>query len=220
MVDALADVPPEVGRQEGGQGREPHDAVGGNAAQLRQWQFEWLLARGLRPNSRLLDLGCGTLRGGIAFISYLDSGHYVGVDPRPEFLECGNSLISQLRLCDKFPELLSLHRFDQIVAPVFDFVLTQSVVNHLDRAGIEATICRVASSMRSGAIWLTTLQLSSRAAFVEPGKPHRWRAGELTSSRVNPEWFFGLCAAAGLAVVIWPDRAHPAGLVTATLIRT
>ena len=52
----------------------------------RQFQIDFLLRMGLQPDEDLLDLGCGTLRGGIPMIEYLHAGKYVGVDVRAEVL--------------------------------------------------------------------------------------------------------------------------------------
>ncbi|HXG47860.1 MAG TPA: hypothetical protein VNO52_09560, partial [Methylomirabilota bacterium] len=48
--------------------------------ELQAYQLRVLQANGLRPEHRLLDIGCGPLQGGVAFIGYLAPGHYVGVD--------------------------------------------------------------------------------------------------------------------------------------------
>jgi len=53
----------------------------------RRFQLEFLLGAGLKPHHRLLDFGCGTLRGGLPLIEYLDQGNYVGLDVRTETLK-------------------------------------------------------------------------------------------------------------------------------------
>ncbi len=40
------------------------DMVGGMWEEIGRLQFEFLRARGLKPSHRLLDIGCGSLRGG------------------------------------------------------------------------------------------------------------------------------------------------------------
>src|SRR5205807_6035012 len=54
--------------------------VGGAWEEIGRLQFEFLTGNGLKPHHRLLDVGCGALRGGLHFIRYLDEGNYVGVD--------------------------------------------------------------------------------------------------------------------------------------------
>jgi hypothetical protein len=43
-------------------------------------QQDFLIAQGLRPTSKLLDVGCGALRAGIVLARYLQPGAYYGID--------------------------------------------------------------------------------------------------------------------------------------------
>ena len=43
------------------------DLVGGNWDLLGNLQFEFMIANGLLPCRRLLDIGCGCLRGGVRY---------------------------------------------------------------------------------------------------------------------------------------------------------
>ena len=43
--------------------------------------FTVLLQEGLRPSSRVLDVGCGALRLGYWLLRFLDPGRYFGIDP-------------------------------------------------------------------------------------------------------------------------------------------
>ena len=64
-------------------GNERHDWVGpGYHEMKREFQINFLKSHGLSPDKTLLDLGCGTLQGGIPIIDYLDVGHYFGIDVR------------------------------------------------------------------------------------------------------------------------------------------
>ena len=54
--------------------------IGGHWEALGKLQFDYLVANGLKPGHRLLDIGCGTLRGGRHFIRYLAPGGYTGID--------------------------------------------------------------------------------------------------------------------------------------------
>jgi hypothetical protein len=102
---------------------------------------------------------------------------------------------------------------------VFDFVLTQSVLNHLDAAGIAQTIDRVAASLSADGRWLTTVALSESVDGVACGKPHPWREGEWWKAVMHPKWFTEQCLARDLSIVAMPDVDHPAGLTTAVLGR-
>src|ERR1035438_2924105 len=52
-------------------------------------QFEFLKSRGLLPDHRFMDVGCGALRGGSHFIRYLDPGCYHGIDKHIELIIYG-----------------------------------------------------------------------------------------------------------------------------------
>jgi hypothetical protein len=50
----------------------------------RAFQIDFLQRMGLDRQHHLLDLGCGTLRGGLPLIAYLSAGNYTGIDVRAE----------------------------------------------------------------------------------------------------------------------------------------
>ena len=47
-------------------------------------QLAYLQQAGMRPSSKVVDLGCGVLRGGYRLIHYLDPGNYHGIEPQEE----------------------------------------------------------------------------------------------------------------------------------------
>lgn len=109
--------------------------VGGMWDEIGRLQFDYLVSEGLRPEHRLLDIGCGALRGGVHFIRYLDFGRYFGVEKHRELIdsgmrECGRDLWSE-----KAPMVWAAPSFDfeeaSVLAPGFDFALAQSLFTHL-----------------------------------------------------------------------------------------
>lgn len=64
------------GRPIGGEG--PRGYVGGLWHELGELQFRFLVDQGLRPEHVLLDIACGSLRGGVRFVPYLNPGNYLG----------------------------------------------------------------------------------------------------------------------------------------------
>lgn len=65
-----------------------HD-VGGLWDRIGALQFDFMRAQGLRPTHVFLDIACGSLRGGVHFIRYLDSGNYLGLDKEGKLIEMG-----------------------------------------------------------------------------------------------------------------------------------
>jgi len=112
----------------------PATAVGGMWHELGELQFEFLKRRGLKPHHRLLDIGCGTLRGGRHFIRYLDVSNYTGLDVSPEALKHAKTVINQGGLSEKYPTLVLNVAGDlrlENIKGKFDFILAQSVFSHL-----------------------------------------------------------------------------------------
>ncbi len=98
-----------------------------------------LLRRGLRPDSMVVDVGCGTLRAGYWLIHFLDPGGYHGIEPSQEFLSGGRKEILEPGLEEaKSPRFSDDRSFN---VGVFggrpDFVLARSVWSHAAKPQIE-----------------------------------------------------------------------------------
>ena len=89
--------------------RSPEAAVGSQTHDrwlaLGKMQFDYLLEHGLRPSHRMLDIGCGNLRGGWWFIDYLDAGNYYGIDISPDILVAAQQTLVDRGLQHKLPHL-------------------------------------------------------------------------------------------------------------------
>jgi len=100
---------------------------------------EFLKSQGLLPERALLDIGCGTLRGGRLFITYLDKGNYTGIDVSSGVLEAARLPCAREGLLAQEPRLMHVPdgRLDfSFLADRYDFVLAQSVFSHLREAHI------------------------------------------------------------------------------------
>jgi hypothetical protein len=65
----------ELGNQSVDNSEWYKSVVGGLWDEIGRLQFNFLVAQGLKPEHYLLDVGCGTFRGGVHFIRYLETGH-------------------------------------------------------------------------------------------------------------------------------------------------
>ena len=119
---------------------DPHEAIGGMWDELGMLQFRFLQQQGLEAHHRLLDFGCGTMRGGRHFISYLQQGSYCGVDISASALAYAQQLIQTERLENKSPYLFLDHdqsmMFDRLGVASFEFLIAHSVFTHLKVAHI------------------------------------------------------------------------------------
>ena len=68
------------------------EEVGGLWDKIGKLQFDFLKKMGLRSEHYFLDVGCGSLRGGIHFINYLEPSRYFGIDKNNELLDAATLL--------------------------------------------------------------------------------------------------------------------------------
>jgi SAM-dependent methyltransferase len=117
-------------------GRHRH-LVGGMWDEVGPRQLEFLAGQGLRPSLRLLDLGCGCLRGGIHLVRFLAPGNYYGIDVNESLLAAGRLELEAAGLGDRLPpgNLLCDDRLGGGRFGVdFDVVLAHSLFTHLPAA--------------------------------------------------------------------------------------
>jgi len=146
-------------------------AIGGLWAAMGRHQFEFLKKHGLEPQHRLLDIGCGSLRGGLFFIEHLNEGNYTGFDLSSEVIEAGKQKITEKGLGSKSPNLLvNVERnlkFDFLGGKKFDFLLAQSVFSHLQPDHIRECFDNLGKVMEPDARFFFT---------HHPGKEYRRRS--------------------------------------------
>jgi len=99
------------------------DIVGGRWEETGRVQLDALIAAGLLPHHRLLDIGAGSLRLGCKAVPYLDPGNYWATDASGALLRRGY----ELELADK----LRLRVDHLIEDAAFDF---PGVPDNIDRA--------------------------------------------------------------------------------------
>jgi len=109
-------------------------------------QFNLLTKYGLRETHSLLDIGCGSLRGGRLFIIYLLEGKYFGVEPEKWLVkdgikyELGKGIIGF-----KKPKFLYKTDFDfSQFGEKFDFALAQSIFTHASQSQINTCMKNLA----------------------------------------------------------------------------
>ena len=138
----------------------PEKAIGGRWEEMGELQFRFLVEHGLRPAHTMLDIGCGTLRGGRHFIRYLDEGHYTGIDLSEKALTFGRDLLIKENLVDKRPTLLvneEQHlRFTAFADQTFDVILAQSVFSHLPKDYIDECFAHLKTIMRADSTFFFT----------------------------------------------------------------
>ena len=111
-----------------------HSLVGAaiNWKLKQQFQINFLKSQGIKPEDVFLDIGCGTLRGGIPIIEYLDQGNYFGIDIRDNVIKEAKKELKEENLNTKEPTILKFDDFKFLeLDSKFDKILAFSVLIHL-----------------------------------------------------------------------------------------
>lgn len=121
-------------------------------AQNSQAQMDFLISKGLEPQHALLDVGCGPLSGGLAFIEYLQEGNYAGIDVLPESIAEGRTQIEKANLSHKVPLVVVSESFgkDELGERQFDFMWAYRVQQHLEEEQLHAFLQQMTSRMKPG----------------------------------------------------------------------
>lgn len=131
---------------------EVHHRQYGRPWALGKYVFEYLLDRGLRPDQRLLDFGCGALRFGTYAIDYLDVGRYFGVDAHRKSLEAAARYEIPLhRLAHKRPRLLwdAAYGVDYFQSS-FDWIVDVSTSIHVPEDDLVTVFSRLSNVLAPG----------------------------------------------------------------------
>jgi SAM-dependent methyltransferase len=145
---------------------DPKQAVGGRWEEIGALQYEFVRSRGLLPEHKLLDIGCGTLRGGRHFIRYLNEGNYFGIDISPKAIEAAHRLVETEGLATKDPTLVLSRnkdlKFGEFEGERFDYLLAQSVFTHLKPEHIRECFEHIERVMAPGASFYFTFKKADR----------------------------------------------------------
>ncbi|MBN2303471.1 MAG: class I SAM-dependent methyltransferase [Anaerolineae bacterium] len=190
-------------------------AVGAGWDEIGPFQFDFLVSQGLQPEHYLLDVGCGSLRGGVHFVRYLEDGHYYGIDAQQWLLDAAREIeLPQAGLADRTVHLLCRDDFDASSFGVrFDYALAQSVYSHLPWNSIYRSLVNVQKVLKPGGRFYATF-------FEDQGGQHKItpfhheRGGRITYPDQDPyhyefDVFEDLARRVGLQVAYIGDWNHP-----------
>ena len=147
--------------------------VGGRWDEIGQLQFDFLIARGLKPQHYLLDIACGALRLGVKVIPYLEAGHYLGIEKESTLLEKGlcDELDPDVRL-EKKPKLVASSSFEfEKLAQKADFAIAQSLFTHLTPDAINLCFRRLRPWLTDNGVFYATYYQTPKSR-KNPSRPH------------------------------------------------
>jgi SAM-dependent methyltransferase len=207
---------------------EHREVVGELWDEIGDLEHRFLIDHDLQPQHTLLDIGCGSLRGGVHFIRYLEPGNYIGVDFDQSLLDAGFAIeLKVARLQDKMPQenlvCLLEFEFDRLDRH-FDFVLAHSLFTHLTFNRIRQCLERLAPVIKIGGHFFATFFELPRTA--SPSLPFAQDPGNIVTYDTRDPYHYKLAdffyAASGLP---WQIRyigkwGHPRGQRMLEFVRT
>lgn len=187
--------------------------VGGLWEVIGSLQFDFLREKGLQQGHRLLDVGCGALRGGLHSVAYLDQGRYFGMDINESLIQAAHVELKDASLEDRDANLLIDAEFDfGRFGETFDFAIAVSVFTHIPMNDIVRCLVNMEKVLKPEGKFYASFFESSRSAELsslvhEPG-------GFVTHYDSDPFHysFDEICMLAGLAHLeaeLVGDWGHP-----------
>jgi SAM-dependent methyltransferase len=170
-------------------------------------QLITLLRVGLHPQSKVLDIGCGCLRGGYWLIHFLAPGNYCGIEPNRAMLEAGlRHLLEPDVLRAKQPRFDHNASFDaSAFGEKFDFFLARSIWTHASKGQIAQMLDSFVLSGAERAVFLTSYLRARSPIFPDymgsewVGKSHESSKRGLVFHRLG--WIRTECHHRGLKVI-------------------
>ncbi|MEC3979003.1 class I SAM-dependent methyltransferase [Amycolatopsis sp. H20-H5] len=166
-------------------------------------QFCALATLGLREHHALLDVGCGSLRGGRLSVMYLRPGNYYGIEPAAWALEDGKQAhLGDGLLAGKQPTFSNDDNYTLTTfGRQFDYVMVHSVFTHAPAVQISRCLAQAREVLHAGSVLVGTF-LEGEADHVGDDWVYPW-VTEYTKDTITR-----LVREAGLACVHldWP---HP-----------
>jgi len=178
---------------------ERYDITGAN-------QFRVMVNEGLRESHEMLDIGCGSLRGGRFFILYLGTHGYHGIEPEEWLVkegikyETGDGLIQFKLPAFEYAKDFGFGRFGHD----FDYLLAQSIFTHTSVVETNLCLSEAVNVMHDKSVFIANFEESSDATRINFD-------GWKECNQLTYGYFSGLAAKHGLSMKRL-DYPHPSGL--------
>jgi ubiquinone/menaquinone biosynthesis C-methylase UbiE len=132
--------------------------------------IQWL---SIKPNQKILDIGCGCGRIAIHFLNYLnEQGQYIGIDSNKKLLSyCADNISTvndkfQFKLIDAYNGVYSREgklKCEDIIFPVengtVDIVIMWSIFTHMYLADIDAYLKEIHRVLKKGGLFISSFNL-------------------------------------------------------------
>ena len=147
--------------------------VGGMWEEIGRLQFDFLLSKGLKPDSYLLDIACGSLRLGVKVIPYLEPSHYLGIEKESGLVKAGleKELDPKLKE-EKQPNIVISNSFEfEKLEQKADFAIAQSLFTHLPPSLIDLCFQKLYPWLEDDGVFYATF-FKTEKKINNPKRPH------------------------------------------------
>ncbi len=128
--------------------------IGGKWDEIGKLQFDWMVSNGLKPEHKLIDYGCGSGRGAVHFIEYLNGGGYLGLDQDQKMLDAATSIECR-GLMHKLPAFLHVDHMPCSVQ-IYDYAIAQSVFTHCNVTQISRIMSHIQMLLKPDGVFYAT----------------------------------------------------------------
>jgi len=132
--------------------------VGGMWKEIGKIQTDFLKQEGMQRDDCLLDIGCGSLRGGVHMIEYLNKGMYIGMEKEEKLIEDGvKKELGMDKFEEKRPQLIvssKFHFWRCLRTPTY--AIAQSLFTHLPPRMIKECLSELEKKMDEGGKFYAT----------------------------------------------------------------
>lgn len=143
-------------------------------------QLELLLREGLQEKDQVLEIGCGALMTAIPFMSFLETGHYVGIEPNLWLIEASLQIPeNQAVVTEKQPVFLNNEDFDaSSLGRTFDYIYAHSIMSHAALWQLPLFLKNCAKVLKEGGKVLFSIRLTQPNAYGGEGAECETQAEE------------------------------------------
>lgn len=143
-------------------------------------QLEILQKEGLVKEDLVLEVGFGALMSAIPIMSFLEEGHYVGLDPNWWLMEASLQIPENQKVIDQqCPTFLKNSEFDASALSIsFDYVYAHSIMSHAAHWQLPLFLKNCANVLKEGGKLIFSIRLTEVNGFGCEGPSHETHAEE------------------------------------------
>ena len=143
-------------------------------------QLELLLLEGLQEDDYVLEIGFGALMSSIPIMSFLQTGHYAGIDPNGWLMEASLQIPENRAVVfEKQPVFLHNPNFDgSALMRAFDYIYAHSIMSHAAHWQLPLFLEKCASVLKEGGKVVFSLRLTETNEYGNEGADRETQAEE------------------------------------------